>query len=83
MYFFQGERLPIAKDGHWRPVRGPTRQGHAQGVGRAPTLMDGGWPPSSAFIAQYFLYIPKLTFVEFQGFWSYAEYVSNIAPFPA
>ena len=25
MIFFQVERLHIAKDGHWRPARGPTR----------------------------------------------------------
>ena len=25
-----------------------------RGVGRAPTLVDGGWPPSGAFFAQYF-----------------------------
>ena len=27
MIFFQGKRLHIAKDGHRRPARGPTRQG--------------------------------------------------------
>ena len=52
---------------------GPRDRGRAQGVGRAPTLVDGGWPPSGAFFAQYFLYIPKLTSVEFQDFWSCAE----------
>ena len=41
--------------------------------GLAPTLVDGGWPSSGAFFARYFLYIPKLTFVEFQGFLSCAE----------
>ena len=52
---------------------GPQGRGRAQGVGRAPTLVDAWWVPSGAFFAQYFLYIPILTFVEFQNFWSYAE----------
>ena len=47
-YFFQGERIHIAKDGHRRPARGAMRQG------ARPTLVDGGWPPSGAFFAQYF-----------------------------
>ena len=42
--------------------------GVPRGVGRAPTLVDGGWAPSGAFFTQYFLYIPKLTSVEFQDF---------------
>ena len=37
--FFLDERRHIPKDGHQRATRGPTRQG------RAPTLVDGGWPP--------------------------------------
>ena len=48
-------------------------RGAPRGVGRAPTLVDMVWPPSGAFFAQYFYYIPKLTFMEFQDFWSYAE----------
>ena len=60
---------------------GPRGRGRAQGVGCAPTLMDGGWPPSGAFFTQYFLYILELTFVEFQDFWSCAEQVSNICSF--
>ena len=55
--------------------------GAPRGVGRAPTLMDGGWPPSGTFFAQYFLLIPKITLVEFQDFWSCAEQVSNICSF--
>ena len=44
--FFSDERLHIAEDGHRRPARGPTRQGGVpRGVGRAPTIVDGGWPP--------------------------------------
>ena len=68
MIFLQGERLHIAKDGHRRPARGPTRQ-----AGAPPTLVDGGLPPSGASFAQYFLYILKPTSVEFQDFWSCAE----------
>ena len=40
---------------------GPRGRGRAQGVGRAPTLVDGGWTPSGIFFAQYFLLIPKIT----------------------
>ena len=59
-FFFQGKRLHIEEDGHQRAVRGPTRQGaHPVRVGAPPTLVDGGWPPSGAFFAQYFLYIPN------------------------
>ena len=68
--FSSDERLHIAEDGHRRPARGPMRQGARPGVGRAPTLVDGGWPPSGIFFAQYFLLIPKMSFVEFQDFWS-------------
>ena len=45
MIFFSDERLHIVEDGHRRATRGPTRQGRAQGVGRAPTLMGRVWPP--------------------------------------
>ena len=74
MIFFQGERPHIAKDGHRRPARGPTRQGRAQG-GRAcpPPSWPGCGPPSGTFFAQYFLYILKITPVKFQDFWSCAE----------
>ena len=44
--FFSDERPHIAEDGHWRATRGPTRQGRAQGVGRAPTLVAREWPPA-------------------------------------
>ena len=56
-----------------KAARGPTRQWRAQGVGNAPTLVDGGWPPSGISSAYYFLLNPKMTFVEFQDFWSCAE----------
>ena len=55
--------------------------GGPQDRGRAPILVDGRWPPSGAFFAQYFLYIPKLTFMEFQDFWSCAEQVAIICYF--
>ena len=52
---------------------GPQVRGRAQGVGRAPTLVDGGWPPSGTYFAQYFLYILKIIPMEFQDFWRCAE----------
>ena len=55
--------------------------GAPRGVGRAPTLVDGGWPHSGASFPQYFLYILKIIPVEFQDFWRCAEYVSNICSF--
>ena len=55
--------------------------GAPRGVGRAPTLVDGGWPPSGTSFAQYFLYILKIIPVEFQDFWSCTEQVSNICSF--
>ena len=72
MIFFSDERLHIAKDGHRRANRGPTRQG-ARPPGRAPTLVPRVWVPSGIFFAQYFLLFPKITSVEFQDFWSCAE----------
>ena len=47
--------------------------GAPRGVGCAPTLVDGGWPPSGTSFAQYFLYILKRAPVKFQDFWSCAE----------
>ena len=73
MIFFLDERLHIAKDGHQRATRGPMRQGARPGVGRAPTLVDGGWPPSGTSFTQYFLYILKIIPVEFQDFGRCAE----------
>ena len=72
--FFLDERPHIEEDGHRRTTREPTRQGARPG-GRAwpPTLVDGGWAPFGTFFAQYFLYIPKLTSVEFQDLWSCVE----------
>ena len=63
------------------PTGGPRGRGRAQGVGRAPTLVARVWAPSGISSAQYFLLIPKMTFVEFQDFWSCAELVSNICSF--
>ena len=73
MIFFLDERLHIAEDGHRRATRGPTRQGAPKGVGRTPTLVARVWAPSGISSAQYFLLFPKITFVEFQDFWRYAE----------
>ena len=39
--FFLDKRLHIAKDGHRRAARGPTRQGRAQGVGRPHPRAQG------------------------------------------
>ena len=71
--FFLDERLHIAKDGHQRATRGPRGRGRAQGVGRSPTLVARVWALSGISSAQYFLLFPKITFVEFQDFWSCAE----------
>ena len=54
--------------------------GGPRGRGHAPTLVDGGWPPSGTFFAQYFVLIPKTASVKFQDFWSFAE-ISNICSF--
>ena len=60
--FFQGKRLHIAGYGHRRATRGPS-----------PTLLAKVWAPSSTFFAKKFLLNQKMTFVEFQDFWSCAE----------
>ena len=67
--FFAGRKTPYrqrwASEGHQRVHKAG---GTPRGVGRAPTLVDGGWPPSGISSAQYFLLIPKITFMEFQDF---------------
>ena len=50
------------------PPGGPRGRGRAQGVGRAPILVAGGWPPSGTSCAQYFLYILEIISVKFQDF---------------
>ena len=60
---------------------GPRGTGVPRGVGRALHPRGQEVAPSGAFFAQYFYYIPKPTFVEFQDFWSCAEQVSNICSF--
>ena len=55
------------------PLGGPQDRGHAQGVGRAPTLVARVWAPFDISSAQYFILFPKITFMEFQDFWSCAE----------
>ena len=74
MIFFPIERFHIAKDGHRRATGGPTRQGaRPVGVGAPPTLVARVWAPSGTSFAQYFFLVPKMTFMEFQDFWSCAE----------
>ena len=72
--FFPGRKTSYSK--RWAPeaCQGAHKTGGAaRGVGRAPHP-HGWWvAPSGAFFAQYFLYIPKLTSVEFQDFWSCVE----------
>ena len=68
LLFFPGQKTSYSKI--WAPE---ACQGAHEIGGRAPTLVDGGWPLSGAFFAQYFIYIPKLTLVEFQDFWGCAE----------
>ena len=55
--------------------------GCPRGRGVPPTLLDGGWPPSGTSFARFFLYFLKRSFVEFQGFLSCAEQVSNVCSF--
>ena len=59
MIFFLDERLHIEEDGHRRANRGPTRQGRALGVGRAPTLVDRWWPPDVFLPLGIFYYFQK------------------------
>ena len=56
----------IAKDGHRRATRGPRGRGRAQGVGRAPTLMAGGWPPLVLSSLSVFIYFEN-NFCEVSG----------------
>ena len=74
--FSSDERLHIVEDGHRRATRGPTRQG-----ARPPPSCPGCGSPLVFSFAQYFLLFPKITFVEFQDFWSCAEQVFNICSF--
>ena len=68
MIFSSMEDYIDPKMGTRGPLGGPRGRGRAQGVGRAPTLVDGGWAPSGTFFAQYFLYILKLTSWSFRTF---------------
>ena len=65
--FFQGKRLHIAKDGHRRPARGPTRQGACPG-GRArppPSWLVGG--PLWYFLRSVFFIYSGNNFREVSG----------------
>ena len=57
--------------------------GAPRGVGRAPTLVDGGWPPSGTFFAQYFLLIPKKLPWSFRTVGVVQNRSLIFAPFPA
>ena len=48
-------------------------QGAHEAGGAPPTLVPRVWVPSGISSAQYILLFPKITFVEFQDFWSCAE----------
>ena len=74
LIFFLGQNTPYRRMWASGACQVAHKAGGApRGVGRAPTLVDGRWPPSGAFFAQYFLYIPKQFSVKFQDFWSCAE----------
>ena len=63
---FFSPKVNIGSQGGRRwSVRGPTRQGRAQGGRRAPTLVERVWAPWRGFFFQYFLYIPKIISVDF------------------
>ena len=54
MIFFLGRKTSYSR--RWAPeaCQGAHEAGGTpRGVGCAPTLVDGGWPPSGAFFAQY------------------------------
>ena len=67
----------------------------AEEIHQGPTPWPGGWghahpywvrplspgPPGEVLVLNVFLYIWKTSSVKFQGFWSCAEYVSNICSF--
>ena len=66
--FFLDKRLHIAKDGHQRVTRGPTRQGARPG-GRARPHPRGRWlAPLWCFLRPIFLLYSK-----YQDFWSCVE----------
>ena len=60
---------------------GPRGRGHAQGEGCAPHPREQGVGPLAFIFGDDFsLFILRYS-VEFQDFWSCAEYVSNICSF--
>ena len=74
LIFFSNERLNIAEDGHRRATRGPTRQGaRPRGMARPHPRGQGVGPLWYFFRSVFFYFFPKITFVEFQDFWSCAE----------
>ena len=73
LIFFPRPKTPYsqrwASEGH----QGAHEAGAPRGVGRAPTLVAGGWPPLVLLALSIFLYILEITSVKFQDFWSCAE----------
>ena len=66
--FFQDKRLHIAKDGHRRPARVPTRHGGTpRGVGRAPPPSWTGCEPPGLHLVQRFFIISEKLFREVSG----------------
>ena len=61
MIFFQGRRHHIAKDGHRRPARGPTRQGARPRVRARPHPRGQGVGPLWYLFRSVFFIIPKMT----------------------
>ena len=55
--FFQGKRLHIAEDGHWRTARGPMRQGARPGGRARPHPHGQGVAPPLELLALYIFYI--------------------------
>ena len=68
LWFFFGRKTSYSR--RWA-LEG--QQGAHEAGGAPPTLVARVWAPSGIFFAQYFLLFPKITSVEFQGFWSCAE----------
>ena len=84
MIFFLDERLHIAKDGHRRAARGPTRQGARSG-GRAhlpPSWMVGG-PPLVLISPNIFYIFWKWLPWSFRTFGAVQNRSLIFAPFPA
>ena len=60
--FFQGKRLHIAEDGHWRTARGPMRQGARPGGRARPHPHGQGVGPPWYFLCLVFFINSKNNF---------------------